>query len=118
MTTLENTVCRPAPDDTAEAAVRSRPSWPSLLGGALLVLVAVLAAGEVIAALMGLPPRSAADADPADFAGEARWQDPVVRLSSWILALMGLAPIVLALGSGLRRRWAAARRHRRPARAD
>ncbi|RCV51487.1 hypothetical protein [Marinitenerispora sediminis] len=118
MTTVEDTLSRAEPPavESANRRFRSRPSWASVLGGAVLVLVAGLAAAEVIAALAGLSPR-AAGGDPAGLAGENQWHDPVVRLSSWVVALIGLAPIVLALGSGLRRRWSAAR-HRRPAPAE
>ncbi|GAA3753239.1 hypothetical protein HDA32_004492 [Spinactinospora alkalitolerans] len=114
MTTVEEALSRPDPGVARRArrvAVHTfRPyrSWPAFIAGALLMVVAGLAAAEVISALVGSPLRLLPFERAAGYAGGARWSDPTVQVASGVLALIGLVLISLALVPG-RGRWTALR---------
>ncbi|PSK92263.1 hypothetical protein CLV63_11820 [Murinocardiopsis flavida] len=108
MTTVEDAVRRPDPGTSRKArrtavhTFRPRRSWPAFLVGAVVAVIAVLAATEVISALVGSPLRVVALDRAADYAGGARWNEPGVRIASAVLAVIGLVLLGLALvpGSG------------------
>lgn len=87
---------------------RPRRSWPAVLTGLVILMVAVVAAAEVIAALAGNPLRLIPVGAATDYAGATTWSEPSVQIASAVLALIGLALIVVALAPG-RGRWTALR---------
>ncbi|MDS1271957.1 DUF6286 domain-containing protein [Lipingzhangella sp. LS1_29] len=110
MTTVDHALAPPDPlasqraRRTAVRTFRPRRSWPAFLAGAVLVLVAAVAAAEVISALVGSPLRMLPYQQAASYAEGARWSDPSVRVASAVLAGIGLVLISLAVLPG-RSRW-------------
>src|SRR5690625_6287346 len=106
MTSVEDAVGRPAPATARRAqrvavhTFRPRRSWPELIVGALVLAVAALAAAEVASALAGVPMGSAVTSAAGDYAAEARWSNPAVRLASVVAAVIGLVLIAVALVPG------------------
>ena len=114
MTTVEEVLGRPGQGidrgarRVAVHTFRPRRSWPAVLTGFVILAVAVVAAAEVIAALAGNPLRLIPVGAATDYAGAATWSEPSVQIASAVLALIGLALIVVALAPG-RSRWTALR---------
>ncbi|MBV2362652.1 DUF6286 domain-containing protein [Streptomonospora nanhaiensis] len=106
MTTVEDALMRPDPATARRArrvavhTFRPRRSWPALIVGALVLLVAALAAAEVVSALVGSPMRTAVTTTAEEYAVGAQWGDPAVQAASLLLALIGLALIAIALLPG------------------
>ncbi|WP_046469994.1 DUF6286 domain-containing protein [Allosalinactinospora lopnorensis] len=106
MTTVEDVLGRPEPATVRRAhrvAVRTfrpRRSWPELIIGVPILVLAGVAAAEVISGLAGHPLRLLPFEGAAGYTGEARWSDPPVQGASVMLAVVGLALIVLALLPG------------------
>ncbi|MGW5877654.1 DUF6286 domain-containing protein [Nocardiopsis terrae] len=114
MTTVEEVLGRPSQGTDRRArrvavhTFRPRRSWPAVLTGLVILVVAVVAAAEVIAALAGNPLRLIPVGAATDYAGTTTWSEPSVQIASAALALIGLALIVVALAPG-RGRWTALR---------
>ncbi|PWV58270.1 DUF6286 domain-containing protein [Nocardiopsis sp. L17-MgMaSL7] len=114
MTTVEEALGRPSQGIDRRAkrvavhTFRPRRSWPAVLVGLLILVVAVVAAAEVIAALAGNPLRLIPVGPATDYAAATTWSEPSVQIASAVLALIGLALIVVALAPG-RSRWTALR---------
>ncbi|WP_017589169.1 DUF6286 domain-containing protein [Nocardiopsis ganjiahuensis] len=114
MTTVEEVLGSPSQGIDRRAkrvavhTFRPRRSWPAVLTGFLILVVAVIAAAEVIAALAGNPLRLIPVGAATDYAGATTWSEPSVQIASAVLALIGLALIVVALAPG-RSRWTALR---------
>lgn len=110
MTTVEEVLGRPdqGVDRRAKRVAvhtfRPRRSWPAIITGLIVLAVAVLAAAEVIAALSGNPLRLIPVGAATDYAAVTTWSEPSVQIASAVLALIGLALIVVALAPG-RSRW-------------
>lgn len=114
MTTVEEALGRPAQSVDRRArrvavhTFRPRRSWPAVITGLLVLAVAVVAAAEVIAALAGNPLRLFPVGTATDYAAATTWSEPSVQIASAVLALIGMALIVVALAPG-RSRWTALR---------
>ncbi|GAA1072452.1 DUF6286 domain-containing protein [Nocardiopsis exhalans] len=114
MTTVEEVLGRPSQglDRRAKRVAvhtfRPRRSWPAVLTGLVILVVAVVAAAEVIAALAGNPLRLIPVGAATDYAAATTWSEPSVQIASGVLALIGLALIVVALAPG-QSRWTALR---------
>ena len=114
MTTVEEVLGRPEQgvDHRAKRIAvhtfRPRRSWPAIIIGLLILVVSVIAAAEVIAALAGNPLRLIPVGAATDYASTTTWSEPSVQIASAVLALIGLALIVVALTPG-RGRWTALR---------
>ncbi|MEU3020769.1 MULTISPECIES: DUF6286 domain-containing protein [unclassified Nocardiopsis] len=114
MTTVEEALGRPSQGIDRHAkrvavhTFRPRRSWPAVLTGLVILVVAVVAAAEVIAALAGNPLRLIPVGQATDYAAATTWSEPSVQIASAVLALIGLALIVVALAPG-RSRWTALR---------
>lgn len=106
MTTMEEALSRPGPsaarrtDRIAVHTFRPYRSWPVLAAGGVLVAVAGVAAAEVISALVGSPLSPLSVDRATEYAAEARWSAPTVRVASGVLTLIGLLLIALALLPG------------------
>lgn len=106
MTTVEDALHRPDPGTSRKArraavhTFRPRRSWPAFIVGAVIVVVAVIAAAEVISALVGSPLRIVPFDRATEYAGGARWNEPGVRVASVVLAVIGLVLLALALIPG------------------
>lgn len=87
---------------------RPRRSWPAVITGLLVLALAVVSAAEVIAALAGSPLRLIPVGAATEYATTTTWSEPSVQIASAVLALIGLALIVLALVPG-KGRWMALR---------
>ena len=114
MTTVEEVLGRPDQGVDRRAkriaihTFRPRRSWPAIIIGFLVLVVAVIAAAEVIAALAGNPLRLLPVGTATDYVATTTWSEPSVQIASAILALIGLTLIVVALVPG-RGRWMALR---------
>ncbi len=114
MTTVEEVLGSPSQGVDRRAkrvavhTFRPRRSWPAVIIGFLILVVAVVAAAEVIAALAGSPLRLIPVGAATDYAGATTWSEPSVQIASGVLAAIGLALIVVALAPG-RGRWTALR---------
>ncbi|RKS10476.1 hypothetical protein DFP74_6243 [Nocardiopsis sp. Huas11] len=114
MTTVEEVLGRPDQGVERKATrvavhtFRPRRSWPAVITGLAILLVAVVAAAEVISALAGSPLGLIPVGRAGEFAATTTWSQPSVQIASAVLALIGLALIVLALAPG-RSRWTALR---------
>lgn len=86
---------------TAGYTLGSHRSWAALMAGALVLGVAAVATVEVVAALAGVPLRLSLAAT-ADYAVRTHWNDPSVRISSAVLAGIGLVLTMPALVPSLR----------------
>lgn len=106
MTTVEDALRRPDPAVSKRArrvavhTFRPKRSWPAFIVGAVIMVVAGVAAAEVISALVGSPLRILPFDRAADYAGSARWNDPAVQIASGVLAAIGLVLLALALIPG------------------
>lgn len=87
---------------------RPRRSWPAIITGLIVLVLAVVSAAEVIAALAGNPLRLLPVGAATEYATTTTWSEPSVQIASAVLALIGLALIVLALVPG-QGRWMALR---------
>ncbi|NYH53855.1 MULTISPECIES: DUF6286 domain-containing protein [Nocardiopsis] len=114
MTTVEEVLGRPdqGVDPRARRVAvhtfRPRRSWPAVITSLVILVVAVVAAAEVISALAGSPLRLVPVDAAAGYASTATWSTPSVQIASAVLALIGLALIVAALTPG-QGRWTALR---------
>jgi len=114
MTTVEEVLGRPdqGVDRRAKRVAvhtfRPRRSWPAVITGFLILIVAVVAAAEVISALAGSPLRLIPVGAATGYADATTWSAPSVQIASAVLALIGLALIVAALTPG-RGHWTALR---------
>lgn len=79
---------------------RPRRSWPAIILGLLVLVLAVISAAEVIAALAGSPLRLIPVGAATEYATTTTWSEPSVQIASAVLAVIGLALIVLALVPG------------------
>ena len=106
MTTVEEVLGRPdqGVDRRAKRVAvhtfRPRRSWPAIITGLIVLAVAVVAAAEVIAALSGNPLRLIPVGAATDYAAATTWSEPSVQIASAVVALIGLALIVVALIPG------------------
>lgn len=114
MTTVEEALGRPDQGVDRRArrvavhTFRPRRSWPAVITGLVILVVAVVAAAEVIAALAGSPLRLVPVEAATGYAAASTWSAPSVQIASAVLASIGLALIVIALAPG-RGRWTALR---------
>ncbi|WP_017570096.1 DUF6286 domain-containing protein [Nocardiopsis halotolerans] len=114
MTTVEEVLGRPDQGVDRRArrvavhTFRPRRSWPAVITGLVILVVAVVAAAEVISALAGSPLRLFPVGAASGYATTTTWSMPSVQIASAVLALIGLALIVAALAPG-RGRWTALR---------
>lgn len=114
MTTVEEALGRPDQGVDRKArrvavhTFRPRRSWPAVITALLVLVLAVVAAAEVIAALAGNPLRLIPVGAATEYATTTTWSEPSVQIASAVLAFIGLALIVLALVPG-RGRWMALR---------
>ncbi|MBB6120752.1 DUF6286 domain-containing protein [Nocardiopsis algeriensis] len=110
MTTVEEALGRPdtgADRRARRVAVhtfRPRRSWPAVITGFTVLVVAVVAAAEVVSALAGSPLGLIPVRPAAAYAQSTTWSQPSVRIASAVLALIGLALIAVALTPG-QSRW-------------
>lgn len=114
MTTVEEVLGRPDQGVDREArrvavhTFRPRRSWPAVISGFVILVVAVVAAAEVIAALSGSPLGLFPVGTATEYAQTTTWSQPSVQIASALLALIGLVLIVAALAPG-RGHWTALR---------
>ncbi|WP_435105524.1 DUF6286 domain-containing protein [Nocardiopsis synnemataformans] len=114
MTTVEEVLGRPDQGVDRRArrvavhTFRPRRSWPAVITGLVILLVAIVAAAEVISALAGSPLGLIPVGAASGYAATTTWSMPSVQIASAVLALIGLALIVAALAPG-RGRWTALR---------
>ncbi|WP_017601958.1 DUF6286 domain-containing protein [Nocardiopsis lucentensis] len=114
MTTVEEALGRPdqGVDRRAKRVAvhtfRPRRSWPAVMTGAVILVLAVVSAAEVISALAGSPLRMIPVGAATDYAETTTWSEPSVQIASAVLAAIGLALIVIALAPG-NGRWTALR---------
>src|SRR5690625_7355325 len=87
---------------------RPRRSWPAIITGLIVLVLAVVSAAEVIAALAGNPLRLLPVGAATEYATTTTWSEPSVQIAAAGLARIGLARIVLALVPG-KGRWRAVR---------
>jgi hypothetical protein len=110
MTTVEEALGRPDQGVERKATrvavhtFRPRRSWPAVITGLAILVVAVVAAAEVISALAGSPLGLIPVGPAEQYATTTTWSQPSVQIASAVLALIGLALIVVALVPG-RSRW-------------
>ncbi|MCY9782374.1 alkaline shock response membrane anchor protein AmaP [Nocardiopsis sp. EMB25] len=114
MTTVEEALGRPDQGIDRRAkrvavhTFRPRRSWPAVMTGAVILVLAVVSAAEVISALAGSPLRMIPVGAATDYAETTTWSEPSVQIASAVLAAIGLALIVIALAPG-NGRWTALR---------
>ncbi|MFD0776993.1 alkaline shock response membrane anchor protein AmaP, partial [Streptomonospora algeriensis] len=101
MTTVEDALSGPDPATVRRAnrvavhTFRPRRSWPALIVGAIVLVVAALAAVEIASTLAGAPLRTAVTSAAGEYAAGARWSDPLVRTASAVAAVIGLVLIAV-----------------------